>query len=622
MMRQRKKEDIQLLLIHRNRSRAKKNIKLKQKPLTNFLKTTDKIDKENEKKKKKDEYLKKQYLFVSPLMNQRHLFEIMELSGIRNNGSNKRLSQLYSRNVSNINSDSLYRMSLHSIINNQHLYRLPIGHSFDSFNTSYNAKFDYISSVKFDKMGSLFCSGSTNGEIGIFDFDKCLSKWNSTIRIIINGIINLQKENKYKLENGDDNIIDIKQGCDYSKVTMNNVILTKINTHFKIENIEWSDNMNDIAVCGHGGGLLYIYDLRRLNNKPKYRLITGSKGHHPLLINKYSTKYSSINAMNLIVGGDRMGNTYCWDLKNKTNKPCLRFDAVSKQTSLTSSFKQHNYGKNINVSHFAVKQLHISSDGILLYVVRENGFIELMDIRKPGFIYKSIDLWRCPLKDANDDNHDHDHDHNHNNKFYDNSVYSKTATCHRARIDDAIILESMNCALLKLQNNSLVNVHLESNTIRKTYSFQQEESQNENVEFLSRVNQRRMCSFEQYSLPEMLITGTFKPEMVAIDISTELDAYYFEKEYKQKRIKLGLMNDDALKYQSNCYSFQSAKSEYIKNEQYKKTKSIHSCSYGLMGKTQLSSIMTSCSLHPKSLYIVCGTLNNCLEIVGCASNPF
>ena len=134
--------------------------------------------------------------------------------------------------------------------------------------------------------------------------------------------------------------------------------------------------------------------------------------------------------------------------------------------------------------------------------------------------------------------------------------------------------------------------------------------------------QRRMCSFQQYGMPEMLITGTFKPEMIAVDMSTELDAYYLEKEYKEKRVKLGLMDDDKLKYENNCFSFQSAKSELMKTEQYKKSESIHSSSFGLMGNIELSSIMTSCGLHPKSLYTVCGTLNNCLEIVACASNPF
>ena len=613
----------------------------KQQKLTNFLKNTDDINKENQKKQIEGKSLKERYLFVPPLLNQRHLFELTELCGTRNIGSNARLSQLYSRDISNLNADSIYRRNLHLIVNNQHLHRLPIGHSFNdnpNQQISHYNDIDYISSVKFDKMGSLFCSCSTNGKIGVFDFDNFLSKWNSKARIPYNqSIIKQQRENDayfknlVKMENIQDTVSDndmpkeIKQGP-IGSVSMDNIMLTSINTSFRIENIEWSDNLNDIAVCGHGGGCLNIYDLRRLNNKPKYKLRSTSKGHHPLLVNKYSNKNASISAMSLIAAGDRMGSVYCWDLNNKTSKPCLKFDAISKQTTLTGNVWGHNKN-NMNMSHFAVKQLDISNDGILLYVVRENGFIEIMDIRKPGFIYKSIDLWRCPFKDANNSNQNNN---NNNNKIYDNSLYSSTSTAHRARIDDAIILESMNCALLKLQNNSLVNVHFESGNIRKTYSFQEGDkpissslSQEPliNVDFLSKIMQRRMCSFEGYGMPEILVTGTFKNEMCAVDMSTELDAYYFERDYKQKRVDLGIMDNESLKYQTSS-SFHSAKSELIKKEEYEKRESLHSKSYGLMGSVELSDIMTSCSLHPRSLYTVCGTLNNCLEIVSCASNPF
>ena len=143
------------------------------------------------------------------------------------------------------------------------------------------------------------------------------------------------------------------------------------------------------------------------------------------------------------------------------------------------------------------------------------------------------------------------------------------------------------------------------------------------VTFLSKVMQRRMCSMESYGMPEIVMTGSFRNEMLAIDMSTELDAYYLEQEYRQKRIDLGLMDYDTLKYENEIGMFQSAKSEMIKEiEERKKTESIHNKEYGLMGKVEIGDIMTACTIHPKSLYTVCGTLNNSIEIVSCASNPF
>merc|ERR1712060_1031107 len=101
----------------------------------------------------------------------------------------------------------------------------------------------------------------------------------------------------------------------------------------------------------------------------------------------------------------------------------------------------------------------------------------------------------------------------------------------------------------------------------------------------------------------MIVTGSFDKEMLAIDMSTECDAYYFEKDRRQKRIDLGLTTIGNDKTCTDGIS----------------QSKLHEKSYGLMGKTELSNIMTSCSLHPKSLYTVCGTLNNALEIVACAS---
>merc|ERR1712129_675017 len=142
---------------------------------------------------------------------------------------------------------------------------------------------------------------------------------------------------------------------------------------------------------------------------------------------------------------------------------------------------------------------------------------------------------------------------------------------------------------------------------------QQEEAVN--VNYLSKVTQRKMCNFESYGMSEMIMTGSFNKEMLAIDMSTECVAYYFEQERRRKRVELGLeigTNDKCEKEEDD---------EEEQKEQMSESQ-IHAQSYGLMGKTELSNIMTSCSVHPKSLYTVCGTLNNCMEIVACASNPF
>merc|ERR1712228_283697 len=112
----------------------------------------------------------------------------------------------------------------------------------------------------------------------------------------------------------------------------------------------------------------------------------------------------------------------------------------------------------------------------------------------------------------------------------------------------------------------------------------------------------RMASLESYGMSDMIMTGSFNKEMIAIDMSTECDAYYFERNRRQKRINLGLTMDAS-------------------NEQISES-ALHEQSFGLMAKTELSDIMTACSVHPKSLYTVCGSLSNSLEIVACSSNPF
>ena len=122
---------------------------------------------------------------------------------------------------------------------------------------------------------------------------------------------------------------------------------------------------------------------------------------------------------------------------------------------------------------------------------------------------------------------------------------------------------------------------------------------------MSKVMQRRMSTLASYGMSEMIMTGSFNKEMIAIDMSTECDAYYFEQSRRRKRIDLGL----TMETEKAC------KNEISESK-------LHEASYGLMGKVELSNIMTSCSVHPKSLYTVCGTLSNSLEIVACASNPF
>eukprot|EP01083_Nonionella_stella_P021634 59945_1 len=589
--------DDPLLRSNRNRN----NTNTTQQSLTQFLKPTEEINAQTKEQKLQQEHAQYDYLYVAPLMNQRHLLELTELSGLRNAGSAQRLSRIRSQNVYNINADILHRRHLHLIINNTNLHRLPMRHSFDNTLLSN----DYISAVKFDKMGSLFCAASTNGTVGIFDFDHLQTKWNNKARIHYNShIMRLQKQNELKVEAGEEDVVDIKQYAFGANVaSMENVMEITIDTQFRIEDIEWSPNMNDVAVCGHAGGCLNIYDLRRTSNKPKHRLKSKNSPTHPLLNIKYSPTQSSC-----IASGDRMGSVFVWDLKQKTSKPCVHMNAVAKQTSFIGNRLNGNRD-GTNMSSFAVKHLSMSSDGVLLYVVRENGFIQIMDIRKAGYVYKTIDLWRCALDG------DKDTKNSSNGKFYNESVGSQISTSHRARIDDAMILHSMNTALLKLQNNSLVNVHLPTNAIRKTYhgdyNFKGPSPSPEAIDigFLSRVRQRRMCSFENYGMPQMMITGSFNKEMVVIDVSTELDAHYADQEYKQKRVNLGLMNKDNAKDESS-------------NMQNSFKARLDDQSYGFMGYCELSDVLTSCTLHPKSLYTVCGTVNNCLEIVACASNPF
>merc|ERR1711972_168317 len=57
--------------------------------------------------------------------------------------------------------------------------------------------------------------------------------------------------------------------------------------------------------------------------------------------------------------------------------------------------------------------------------------------------------------------------------------------------------------------------------------------------FLGKMQQRRMCSFDRYGMPEMVVTGSFLKEMWAVDMSPELDAYYLEQEQRQKEVNSG-----------------------------------------------------------------------------------
>ncbi len=128
-------------------------------------------------------------------------------------------------------------------------------------------------------MSSLFAIASTNGTIQIIDFDNFISKWNTKIRMKYNNdIIKLKTE---ILNNSEPEIIsDINTELyKYSNASLSNVCRIEINTGFKIEDIEWNINQNDIAVCGHSGGSLNIYDLRRYNNIPVYKLKTEFDPH-------------------------------------------------------------------------------------------------------------------------------------------------------------------------------------------------------------------------------------------------------------------------------------------------------------------------------------------------------
>jgi len=634
-------DDIQVLNDRRRMTakRRKQSQQKKQKSLTQFLRSTNRsLDGTTIDLQTQRQHAQWQHQFVPPLLNQRHLLELSELSGVRNIGSAQRLRNLHTRTTSNLNWDALNRRHFHLSMTNQHLHRLPLFHSMHNnpVQSLRSNAMDYISSVQFDAMGSLLCVASTNGIVGIFDFDRFLTKWNHAARVRYNQcIVNLRRENAAKRAVGEDDITEIDDFVARSRATMANVLEISIDAQFRIEAVQWSQNMNDIAVCGHGGGCLNIYDLRRSNNKPKFKLRSASKRNQPLLIAKYAPHRPS-----LIVAGDRMGCVWGWDLRaTKSGRPSLTFDAVSRPSTLTgniwSTSSSSRSSSNLNLNNFAVKTLHLHDDGMMMYVVRENGFIELMDLRKPGTKYKTIDLWRCPLDDGSLESK-----RKHKDSFYAQSVHANTSTAHRARIDDAVINESMNTVLLKLQNNSLVNVSLERETIRKTFRCEEElppptldeaggvlEEQAVDVSFLGQMQQRRMCSFARYAMPEMVVTGSFRKDMWTVDMAPELDAYYLEQERRRSEVATGQFKLKSKSLSVDLCEGDSRGSVEQGDESQNGmrdglgTDALHSKSYGLMGKTKLCDVMTSCSVHPKSLYIACGTLGNALEIVACASNP-
>merc|ERR1719295_1151875 len=113
----------------------------------------------------------------------------------------------------------------------------------------------------------------------------------------------------------------------------------------------------------------------------------------------------------------------------------------------------------------------------------------------------------------------------------------------------------------------------------------------------------------------MVVTGSFRKDMWAVDMSPELDAYYLEQEQRQKEVNSGWLMKQSKSVSVDLGEDDSRGSVehngYSQGDQRDigSMDALHNKSYGLMGKTQLSDVMTSCSLHPKSLYTVCGTLS-------------
>lgn len=550
-------------------------------PLKQYLKPRKEISLELKKQQEYKNYMKDRKTFHPAFNHPLHYLHFRELSLTNanihryQNTNNRNWSQTFDtrvgRNVlnKNLNMKLLLNEELHNI------YKLPFHHRFNEQNIQSS---DYISDIKYDMYGSLFAVCSTSGDLKIFDWDSFIVQWNTKARIAYDQIVCEQKQKRMQSDFETKSNSLENENVEDMRADLHRFLEIQIRSPLRSECISWNKKKeNEIIVCGNGtnGGCILVYDLndRYTNNhnpnfkcpmtvdKCKLELQTDVK-HKQSIVN--CAIYSS-----MIYGGCREGWIFSWDMRANSKLPQFRIGSHS--SSNTSVFQCiQNYSQIRGQRNMGIKKMHISNDGQLLFVVRENGAIEILDVRMLKTKYKSIDLWTCPTIVDND-----------------NGRRNAAQVRNRAMIDDAVIVEDGYKIIVKLQNSSLISVNINSETIVKTVDCQSlmdnENDEVLNVSYLSNINQRRMCCFKEYGESDIIISGSMSKHLMVVDMSADLDAYFYENEKEHGNI-------------------------FHKN-------------YGLLADIQLDDILMCVDLHPTQMFSVCGTYRNTVQIVGCGSSP-
>ena len=445
------------------------------------------------------------------------------------------------------------RLKIHEMLNSLNLHILPF---LENMNNGINES--YVSSVEFNESGTLLCCASQSGTLRIIDVDSMLRKWYTEVRIKLKEMCKkkIEKEEEYKKD---------KNG----KIDLKKIAHLKMSKHripFPIKSrlkIEVSNEINKIECCKLKNNKLYIsgsniniFDL----NKEKKRLLLLL-----LLKNPSKNRYMEMNTTidnSLLFASDQFGAIHGWDLRIKqlNNIPQIYWghDSNNYQNGILSLTRSiSNKSRNL-----CIKNMNISNDNNLLYIIRMNGQIQIFDIRSNLKPILTCSIWKS---------------------FKYKSKYKSNFGVF---IDDAIFNTQTQSAIIRLQNSTILNIRLQiindqfyntkmSNNIIKTYQcdFSTKNNHYCDVSFLSKLSKRNIIKMDHilniYGIPitDIICTGSLSQDLAIIDMSSDFNIF------KSK-----------------------PKSD-------------------LIGHLTLDDILVTCAVRPQCDIIACGLINNTVQII-------
>ena len=501
--------------------------------------------------------------YIPCLMNQMNILELNELT--HKQGFNR----LISNDIYNINYNIISRTQCYNIFK---FYDMPFKHRLKSSieTQGYNnvTQMDYISDIKFDKMGSLFCVLSTSGNVQIFDFDEIITKYNRARIKWDNALCNdlNQKNKKIHIE---------RQKC------------LEFDTQFRSETLKWK-NDDEIIIGGHIGGTILVYNIEKNKKSKKYNT---PKEYKHCITNMFLDGYNNLYA------GDKQGNVWFWDLRQNNKIPLKHYSYPKNYIgfSTNNNKKMCHLGRNFNI-----KNIHVNNDGRWMTLIRQNGYIENMDTRFNTRVVRTVDIWRC------------------NNINNDNNSTNYMDYNYRAFVDDGYYISSTDSAILRLQNSNLVHLNLQTKSIIKTYQMKYNENVKIDTNYLSKIMQRRICNLNNYGYIDIVLNPSLSNDLMLIDMNNELDIYKHEQQYRETKNEFNKTFNHNHN-PNNSDKYYNTRISFLKNEYH--TNLFNNTSYGLIDDINVSNAITSMDINPNLMYIICGTFANEIQIIGIGSSP-